>query len=167
MELGLVILTIIVVVLLILGTIGIIDPRIPDIPLIWLGIFLFSLLTGWTIIDLPMIAFLTFSMLMVLLLDLITLSRKSRPRRHDASHVISLIAAILSGIIGSLIFFPLGIFLGVLWGALLGELAFTPDKIFSYETKFFRVIGFVGTTLLKISVAVLMIGIFFQKLFTL
>lgn len=167
MSIALIALTVVVIVMITIGTLGIVNPRMPDIPLIWLGIFLFAAITQWEIIDLRLAFFFTLGMLVVVILDYLTMNRHYRPDAHHRSHIASIVAASLSGLIGGLIALPFGLFLGVLWGALLGELTFTPDRVFSYETKFYRVVGFVGTTLLKISIAVFMIGTFFQKLLTL
>lgn len=164
MSLPYILLTIAIIIVLSIGTIGIVDPKIPDIPLLWLGIFLFALLTNFSIIDVPLILFFTAAGLSVTLIESILRRKSLFPQPYRTRTGLTMITALISGIIGSLISFPIGLFLGVIWGASFGVLSFGSDVLFQYETASYRVIGFVGTTILKISVAILMIGIFFQKI---
>lgn len=164
MSLPFLLLTIAVIILLSVGTLGILDPKLPDLPLLWLGLLLFSAFTRFSIIDLPLFLVLTAGVVITVVLEANRFSSLQPTGGHSSSNALALICATVSGIIGALIGSPYGLALGVLWGALLGKLAFSHDRLFTYETNIYRVVGFVGITLLKISVAVAIVGVFFQRL---
>ena len=149
------------ILIMITGLGAIILPLVPAIPFIWLGIFLYALVSDFQKITVDFVILVSLLGLATVILDYIASSYGVK--RFRAS-VFALTGAIIGGIFG-FIFGPLwGLVIGPLVGAVIGEALIGRDMLFSYETKNYIVIGMIGGTFIKVLVGVAMVGLFFWQL---
>lgn len=147
------------VVLFILGLVGTFLPVLPGAPLIWLGMSIYGILTGFSRLHLPFYLMQGVAVLITFLIDYIATAYGTK--RYGGSS-----AAIWGSIIGALvgpIFLGLpGLIIGPFLGALIGEL--TKGRPFerAFRSAFGTLIGLAGSLLLKLGIEVLMIIWFFR-----
>jgi len=146
---------------MIIGLAAIILPLVPAIPFIWLGIFLYSMVSGFEKITVDFLILVTLLGLATVILDYIASSYGVK--RFRAS-VFGITGALIGGVFGFALGPLWGLVIGPLIGSIVGEAIIGRDLMFSYETKRYVVIGLMGGTFLKITVGVAMIGLFFWQL---
>lgn len=140
------------------GIAGILLPVLPGHPIIWLGMFLYGLLTGFHRVTW---AFLFVQAILVAVaFGLDYLGNIWGVRRYGGSRV-----AVLGGaaglLLGALFFGPVGILLGPFVGASLGELLAGRPLPQAFRVGLGTLIGLLGGTALKLCLAAGMIGWFF------
>ncbi len=161
MDIGLIIITIVCFAIMVAGLISIVFPLLPSTPLIWLGIFLYAIATNFEKVDEKFVLTITIMLLAVILMDYISDFWGLRRWRFSFWAVIG---AVIGGIIGSFFNVVLGLLLGALVGALIAEILSGQDLTFAINTKKYTIICYVAGTIVKISVAVVMIGLFIYRL---
>lgn len=142
------------------GLIGIILPFIPSIPLIWLGVFLYGVTTDFVRVDSDFLLIVSSLALATIFLDYITSLWGQKQFRVS---VWTVFGAVLGGLVGSLFSFFYALVAGPVIGAVVTEIVRGRDSAFSFETGRYRIIGFVGGTIVKLSVGLAIIGLFLYE----
>lgn len=161
MPLGQSVVLVACVLIMFIGLAAIIFPLVPSIPFIWLGIFLYGLVSDFEKVSIDFVLLVTMLGMATIILDYIAASYGVKKFRASA---FGLTGALVGGLLG-FAFGPLGGFvIGPLLGAIVGETLVGRDILFRYETKRYVVIGLIGGTLIKVVVGVAMVGLFFWQL---
>lgn len=150
------------IVLFTVGIIGTILPALPGAPLVWLGMLIYGLfvkfnnLSWWFFIGQGLAVGLIF------LIDY--LAGVWGVNRYGGSKA-AIWGSVLGGLLGVIFLGPLGLIFGPFIGAVAGELyqRSTLDKAF--QVGMGTIIGYIGGTVLKLSIEVLMIIWFFTVVF--
>jgi hypothetical protein len=152
--------TIVSLLLMVLGFLGIVLPFLPDIILIFIGALTYGVFSSFEVISMKVIAIFAVLTALSFLIDII--SSVIGAKTQKASKY-GQIGAVLGGIIG---IFTSGIY-GIILGPVLGVIGF---EMFFAKKKFDKAInaglgallGFVFGSLLKVVIAVFMIGWFIK-----
>ncbi|MFH0952208.1 MAG: DUF456 domain-containing protein [Patescibacteria group bacterium] len=161
MPLGQTVALIACVLIMLTGLAAIILPLVPAIPFIWLGVFLYALVSGFEKISIDFIFFVSFIGLITIILDYVVSSYGVKKFRAS---VFGLTGALIGGLFG-FVFGPLyGLVVGPLIGAIIGETIVGRDILFSYQTKKYTIIGLMGGTVVKVIAGVAIVGLFFWQL---
>lgn len=146
------------IVCFIAGVAGIILPVLPGPPLIWLGMLLYGLLTGFDRVTWSFL--LVQAILVAATFGVDYLANVWGVRRYGGSR-----AAVWGGaagvLFGVLLFGPAGIILGPFVGAFLGELLAGRSPTQAFRVGAGTLVGFAGGTALKLCLAGGMIVWFF------
>ncbi|MFC1789703.1 DUF456 domain-containing protein [Patescibacteria group bacterium] len=149
-------------VIMFVGLIGVILPFLPGVPLAWLGLFLFAILTEFQKISANTILIFFGLTILTLILDLFLPILGAK--RFKASKQ-GMFGAFLGLILGILIFNFWGILIGPLLGALIGELVAKKDSTQAAKSAFGAFIGFLTGVLIKVVFIFIMIGFLVISLF--
>ena len=151
------------IILIIAGLIGLFIPFLPDLPLVWLGIFIYSAYTHFDKVSL---------LINVIFLVLVILA-----------YVIDYLAAIYGakkmgasrwGIIGAILGLVFGLFFGGFFGLIIGPIlgAFTLEVLLAgkavkhaFRAGFGAFLGVLGGLLTKIALLFLILGLFIRQVF--
>lgn len=161
MDLGSFIILVICCLIMAAGLFSIIFPLLPSVPLVWLGIFLYAVTTHFEKIDEKLLIIITVMLLAVVLLDYVTEVWGIKGLKFSFW---AIVGAVIGGLIGSVFSIFWGLIIGPLVGALVGEVISGQDLAFAIKTKKYTIICYVAGTIIKVSVAVAMIGLFIWKL---
>lgn len=140
---------------MLVGLAGIVTPRFPGIHLVWFGIFLYAVVTGFAKITPAFLAAMAVIVLLSYALDYWNV-RLGMKRFHATWH--GVVGAVIGGLSASFFGIVPGLTIGPLFGAIVGEMLAGRDSVFSMETEKFRIVGYVGSTVVKIMFGVAMIG---------
>lgn len=148
-------------ILMLIGLIGCILPMLPGTPLIFIGIYIYAWLGGFTLISKNLILiFLAMTTISVL----IEYTSSSIGAKRLGASKLGFLGALVGTVVG-VFFIPWGLILGPLLGALIGELI-TGKKIKeALRAGGGAALGFFGGTLLKIVISFVMIAFFTIRLF--
>lgn len=152
----------IVWLLIFIGLVGVIVPGLPGIGLMYGGMLLYALYFGVATVGMTTLILLGVATAFSFIIDL--LASLYGAKRFGASRS-GIIGALLGGVAG-LIFLSLpGLFLGVFAGAVAGEY-FLAKKSSEEALKagLGSVLGFLGGTVLKLILALIIVGVFVAKL---
>lgn len=140
-----------------IGVIGIIFPIVPSIPLIWLGIFLYAVLTDFATLSSQTLVIISAIGFAVILFDSVSSIWGNKPFEGT---FIGVLGGIVGWLVGSFVG-PLAAYvIGPITGAIVAELLLGKDNVFGIELERYTIIAFVGGTLTKLAAAVAMIGLF-------
>ena len=143
--------------LMTIGLAGVFLPFLPGVPLVWLGMFLYSAITNFTIISKTAVfIFLGFTALTIVV-DII--APLIGAKKYEASKY-GFLGASLGLVFGFFIFGPFGIILGPLLGAVAGEMLSGKDTTKSFHTALGVLIGLFAGMLIKF-IVVLAIIVYF------
>ncbi len=145
---------------MLVGLAGCILPMLPDTPLVFIGIYIYSWLTGFTIVSRNLI--IIFLILTVISVVIEYISSSIGSKKFGASKL-GFIGAFVGAIVG-IFFAPWGLILGPLLGALIGELITGKEIKKALRSGTGAVIGFFGGTFLKIVISFVMIAFFTIRL---
>lgn len=149
------------VILFLLGLAGTVLPVMPGVTLIYGGMVLYGVLTGFTTLDKNFFILQGLAVLLVFAIDYLATAIGSR--RFGGSKY-AVWGAIIGIIIGLLTLGPFGIIIGPFVGAVTAELAIGKQPNKAVRTGFGTIIGLLGGTVLKLSIEVLMIIWFFMTI---
>lgn len=149
------------IILFLTGVAGIILPALPGIPLIWVGMLLYGLMTGFQTLSAKFLIIQGLLAVASLVLDYVTAALGSR--YFGGSKASTWGAAI--GLLAGFSFFPLGLFLGPFLGAFIAELIYTQEPVQSLRSGAGALLGFWGGLPLKLILAAAMIIWFFIVIF--
>lgn len=157
-----ILLTILSAILIACGLIGIFLPLLPGVPMVWLGLVLYAFITGFKEITiLTLLIFLGLT-LITILIDFI--APIIGAKTYKAS-MYGLVGAFSGLILGLSIFGPLGIILGPLLGGFLGEILAGKESRIAAKTALGAFVGFATSALIKLIVALTMLGFFIAAIF--
>ena len=143
--------------LMAIGLAGVFLPFLPGVPLAWLGMFLYSALTNFTIVSQTAVfIFLGFTALTIVV-DII--APLIGAKKYEASKQ-GFLGASLGLVFGFWFFGPFGIILGPLFGAVAGEMLSGKDTTKSFHTALGVLIGLFAGMLIKLMVVLAIIGYF-------
>lgn len=144
------------------GMAGIVVPIIPTMPLVWFGAFLYAVFTGFEKITWVML--LIFGLITIFSIVLENLGNVYGAKKFGATRW---------GIIGSLVgtgagFYlggPVGMILGPIAGTVIFELIGGKGYKGALKSGLGNFVGFLGGSLLKVIVGLIMISVFIWKVF--
>lgn len=140
------------------GLAGTLLPFLPGIPIIYGGYLFYGLVTGWQ--DYGLRAMVAWGLVVgvVTLLDFYAGSIGAK--KYGASKL-AFWGSIIGGIVGVIFGNLLGIIVGPFAGAIAGELVAGKSLRDAFRSGWGTIVGFVGGNIVKIAVAIAMIGTFF------
>lgn len=146
---------------MLVGLAGVILPVLPGIPLVWLGLFIYAVFTGFDVISVT--AVVVFFVIMLLTLALDFLAPVFGAKKYKATKL-GMLGAFLGMMIGLFTLGFWGVILGPFVGALLGELIASRRPVIALKAAIGTFVGFVFGTLLRLVVGLTMIGFFIASL---
>ncbi|MGI6066455.1 MAG: DUF456 domain-containing protein [Bacillota bacterium] len=152
---------ILAIILFILGLMGTVLPVLPGAILIYGGMFLYGLMTKFSTLDTNF--FLIQALILILIFAIDFLSSAIGTRQFDGSKQ-AVLGAVIGTIFGIIFFGPFGVIIGPFLGAVIAELLRKPDLVQAVKVGFGTLIGFIGGTLLKFIIEIIMIIYFFIKI---
>ena len=162
MTMGEILLAVLCLIIMVVGLVGVVVPLLPGIPLAWLGLFIYALVTGFEKISIA--TTVVFFIVMLLALGLDFLAPMLGARKYQASKW-GVIGAFVGFTVGIFILPGWGIILGPFVGALLGELVVKRQFGQAFKSALGAFIGFIAGTLFKIIIILIMMGFFIVSLF--
>lgn len=144
------------------GLVGILLPVIPGIGLIWLGMLIYGLLTGFETLS---AAFFIGEASGVVLAFLVDYAANIWGVKHYGGSRPALWGSVLGLLCGIILLGPLGVIIGPFAGALAGELLTGSPISRAVRSGIGTLVGFLGGTLLKFAIAAVMITWFFVVVF--
>jgi uncharacterized protein len=148
--------------LMLIGFFGIILPFIPGLPIVWLGLFIYALVTGFKTIPIPVV--IIFFILMALTLALDFIWPLLGLKKYQASRW-SILGSFLGFIVGIIFFNIWGVILGPIIGAMVAEVLVKKDVREGLRAGLGVLIGTVVGVLVKMVIALIMIGYFIYSFF--
>lgn len=149
------------VLLFLLGLAGIVLPVLPGVILIYAGMLLYGLLTGFAALDANFYLLQGMALLLTFFVDY--LAATTGTRRYGGSRRAAWGAA--AGILfGFFLLGPFGMIIGPFMGAVLAELSGGKKPEQAVRTGLGTLIGFLGGTVIKFAIALLMIIWFFVRI---
>ncbi|MBT9171906.1 MAG: hypothetical protein DDT21_00280 [Syntrophomonadaceae bacterium] len=145
------------VLLFLLGLAGIVLPILPGVILIYAGMLLYGIMTGFAALDTNFYLLQGMALLLTFFIDYLAASTGTR--RYGGSRRAAWGAA--AGVLFGLFLGPFGIIIGPFLGAILAELTGGKQLEQAVRAGVGTLIGFVGGTALKFVIAALMIIWFF------
>ena len=148
-------------VLMVVSLLGVILPVLPGVPLAWLGLFIYALVTGFE--KLSVATIVIFFVLMVLTLMLDFAAPLLVARKYQASKL-GIIGAFLGTVVGIFALGFWGIIVGPLAGAFVGELIARGKPKQALGSAVGAFLGFIAGSLFKIILILIMAGFFIASL---
>ena len=153
--------TVLAWILIAIGFVSIFLPFAPGIPTIWFGIFLYAISHGFDDVSRQFMAIITAVAGITILLDYVLSSLGVQRIRAG---VWGISGAIVGFILGSFIH-PLAAYvIGPAVGAVIAENLHGHDQVFAFKTGNTTIIAFMGGTIIKLTAALAMIGLFVLRL---
>lgn len=157
-----ILLLIIVAIFFLVGIAGIILPAIPSLPIIWVGILLYAILTDFQNVTIFIVIITGVLTIIGTAFDFI--AGIFGAKAYGASWA-GIIGALVGSIIGFIIFNILGLFVGTFFGAFLGEYLKYKKTHPAIKAGIGTILGFVFGIVLNFFISFLMIGIFIFSFF--
>ena len=142
---------------ILVGLVGVIIPFLPGIVLIYLAYVVWGLASGWQDYGAATMVILGLATALSYAVDY--LASAIGAKKYGASPV-GVWGSILGGLLGFVFFSLPGLILGPLLGAVLGELLMGKTKRQALRAGWGALLGFLGGSIFKIALAVIMIGLF-------
>ncbi len=149
------------IILFLLGLAGIVLPGLPGVPLIWLGMFAYGVLTGFSRLGLAFYVWQGIAVGIALVIDYAAAGFAAR--RFGGSSA-AMWGAGVGLVLGPFVLGPVGIVIGPFAGAFLGQLLRGGTPVGAVRVAFGTLVGLVGATLLKLALGVGMIVAFFWSI---
>ncbi|KGP76572.1 hypothetical protein JT05_03900 [Desulfosporosinus sp. Tol-M] len=152
---------ILALVLFVLGLLGTVLPVLPGAILIYGGMLLYGVMTHFSTLDTNF--FLIQALISVLILAIDFLASAAGTRQFKGSRQ-AVWGAVIGTFLGLLFFGPLGVIIGPFLGAVIAEFINSPDLNQAIRVGIGTLIGFIGGTILKLGIEIIMIIYFFIKI---
>jgi uncharacterized protein YqgC (DUF456 family) len=146
------------VLLFMLGLAGTVLPVLPGAPLLWLGMLVYGLFTGFAELTVGFYVWQGVAVVLTLVIDYVATAYGTKRYGGSAAAIYGSVAGIVTG---PFILGPLGLVVGPFAGALIGELATGKRAEAAFRAAFGTLIGLLGGTVLKVAVEIGMIVGFF------
>ncbi len=143
------------------GLAGTVVPALPGAPLIWLGMLVYGLLTGFSSLGWSFYLGQALAMVLVLVLDY--LAGAWAVRRYGGSGY-AICGSMAGMVLGILVLGPMGIVFGPLAGAVIGELLARKSLPQAILAGWGSLVGLVGGTAIKLVLEAGMIIWFFSTI---
>lgn len=151
---------IITILIILAGFWGLFIPLLPDLPFVWLGIFIYSWYTGFEEVSLA--TNFVFLSLVVLSLVFDWVAAAFGAKKMGASKW-GVIGGFLGFFIGISVGFP-GVIFGPFLGAWLFELMMGKESKKAIKAGLGAILGLLGGLLLKVAISLVMLGVFLGKI---
>jgi hypothetical protein len=148
---------VITALIMVAGFLGTFLPFLPGIPLIYAGYIFYGLVTGWQSYGLTAMVVWGLVVGVIVLLDFYAGSIGAK--KYGASKY-AVWGSIIGGIAGSIVAGFLGLILGPFVGAIIGELLAGKPWKKAFRSGWGTILGLVAGSLVKVTVAIAMIGTF-------
>lgn len=152
---------ILAIILFIVGLIGTVLPFLPGGILIFGGMLVYGFLAGFAALDWYFFMIQAIALLILFLVDY--LASAAGTKRFGGSKQAAW-GAVIGTILG-IFFVPLGIIIGPFLGAFAAEIFRGADVNKALRVGFGTIVGFLGGTVIKIGIEILMIAYFFLRIF--
>jgi len=149
-------------ILILAGLIGVFAPILPDIPLAWLGFFIYAIGTGFERISITTIVIFSVFAALIMLLDF--LAPMLGAKKYKASKY-GIFGAFLGLMVGIIVFGFWGIILGPFIGAFVFEWMAKRQVKGALKAAFGTLAGFIAGALIKVIFILIMGGFFIASLF--
>jgi uncharacterized protein YqgC (DUF456 family) len=146
--------------IMLVGLAGVILPVIPGVPIIWLGVFLYGLFTGFAEINWNILGIFAVLTGFTIILDYV--ANLYGAKRMGATRW-GILGALFGMLVGLFTAGLIGLLVGSFVGAVLGELLAGKTGGRALRAGIGTFLGFLGGTLIKFIVGCIMIGIFLWK----
>lgn len=153
---------IIAVVFFTVGIIGTVLPMLPGAPLIWLGMLIYGVFVKFNNLTLLFFVGQGLAVALVFLIDYLA---GVVGAKHYGGSKAAIWGSVLGGLLGTLLLGPFGLIIGPFIGAIMGEFYRNSDLNKAFQVGIGTLIGFLGGTVLKLTVEVIMIIWFFIAVF--
>lgn len=157
-----VVMAILSIILMLVGLVGVVLPLLPGVPLAWLGLLIYGIVTDFEKVSI--LATVIFFVLMLFTFALDLLAPMLGATKYRASKW-GVIGVFLGFVIGIIAFGLPGVIIGPLLGALVGELLAGKKTEQAIKSAFGAMIGFLACTLFKMTVVLIILGYFILSLF--
>lgn len=149
---------ILAIILFVAGLVGTVLPGLPGALLIYAGMVLYGILTAFSTLDTNFFLLQGLAVVIVFAVDFLSTAAGSR-RFGGSRYAIG--GAMIGTILGLVIFGPFGIILGPFLGAITAELLSGKKPQQAIRAGFGTLLGFLGGTVLKLIILIMMIITFF------
>ena len=149
-------------ILMFAGLLGAVLPFLPGVPLAWLGLFIYALVTDFENISVTVVVIFFVLTMFTLILDFVAPMLGAKKYRASKYGVIG---AFIGFIVGIFVLGFWGIILGPLTGAFLGELISMRKPKQALGSALGAFVGFIAGALFKIVLIFVMAGFFIASLF--
>lgn len=156
-----ILLAVLVIILFCVGLFGTIIPAVPGVGLVYAGVLLYAVATGFSSISVPTLVALG---IVALLASGASYAGSALGAKKGGGGKRALWGAILGAVMGIVVMPPAGLFLGAFIGALVGALleGHKPEK--AAKVAFMSVIGIIGGSLVQFFLSLFLILVFFLAL---
>jgi len=148
-------------ILLFAGALGVILPFLPGVPLAWLGIFIYALVTDFETISVTVIIVFFALALATLVFDFIAPMLGARQYRASK---LGMLGALIGSVAGIFAFGFAGIIIGPLIGAFAGELLAKRHLPTAFGSTLGALVGCIVGSLFKLVLILIMTGFFIASL---
>ena len=153
---------VIAIILFVLGFLGTFLPVLPGAILIYGGMLLYGILTGFANLDAAF--FIIQALILIIIFAIDFLAAAIGANKFNGSKR-AVWGAVIGTLIGLIFMGPPGIIIGAFFGAVLAELIKNPDLRQAAQVGLGTLIGFIGGTVLKFMIEIIMVIYFFVKAF--
>ena len=160
MNIGMVALFILTLLIMLIGLAGTILPMLPGLPIMWLGAFIYALITGFEKIGWTFLGVFALLTVITTLLDYV--ANLYGAKKMGATRW-GILGAFLGMLIGLFAGGLVGLLLGSFLGAILGEILGGRKGSQALKAGVGTFLGFLGGTLIKFVIGCAMIGIFLWR----
>lgn len=143
------------------GLLGVFLPLLPGVPLAWLGLFIYALITGFETISIQTILIFLGLTVLTFLIDFIA---PIIGAKHYEATKSGIAGAAIGFIFGIIVFGPVGVLLGPLAGAFLGEWFADKNSKRAIKAAIGIMIGFLVGSVIKAALIFTMLGFFIASL---
>ncbi|HEY4504304.1 MAG TPA: DUF456 domain-containing protein [Candidatus Paceibacterota bacterium] len=150
------------IIIVLLGLFGVIVPILPGVMLAWVGLLFYAFKTDFETISITTVIIFLVLSLATLILDL--LAPIMGAKRYKASGR-GIFGASIGFLLGVFFLGPAGIIVGPFLGALLGELSHGGNNGQVVHTAVGTLVGFLFSTLVKLCVALVILGFLLSAIF--
>ena len=150
------------IVLFILGLLGTVLPVLPGAILIYGGMLVYGIMTGFKNLTLYFFLIQALILIIIFLVDFIA---SVIGTRHFGGSKQAILGALIGTILGMFIMPPIGIFIGPFLGAVVAELILEKQLQEAIRVGICTLIGMMGGTLLKLFMEIIMIIYFFIQVY--
>jgi len=152
------------IILFLIGLVGTIIPALPGNPIIFAGAFLYAFFTDFQNVEISTLVILGIIAILAQLFDYLA---GAYGAKKMGSTKAGIWGSIIGGILGIIGGNAIGLVVGIFFGAMISEMLFS-NKNASHSLKigFGSVLGFLGGTIAKFILGIVMVIIFFLAFFT-
>jgi len=141
---------------------GIALPFLPGIPLIWLGIVIYGAFTSFARLSFLIIVVFTVLMLFTVIVDYLANLYGAKKFGAGKLGIFFAIIGMMTGVVAAGL---VGLIIGPLIGAIIGELLSGKSHRQALRAGLGTIVGFLGGTIIKFIIGLVMIGIFIWQVF--